>query len=45
VLSIDLPWFDGVESAKATKRLPVVLSRDEVMAVLSRLDGGAARHG
>jgi len=39
VLEIDLPWLDNVERAKAPKRLPVVLTRDEVQAVLSRLIG------
>ena len=40
VLSLELPWLDKVESAKTPKRLPVVLTRDEVMAVLSSLEGG-----
>lgn len=40
VLALELPWLDKVESAKTPKRLPVVLTRDEVMAVLSRLEGG-----
>ncbi len=39
VLSIELPWLDNVQQAKAPRRLPVVLTRDEVHAVLSRLDG------
>ncbi|MDD2701408.1 MAG: integron integrase [Sideroxydans sp.] len=39
VLGLDLPWLDNVERAKVPKRLPVVLTRDEVQAVLSRLDG------
>jgi integron integrase len=39
VLQTDLPWLDGVESAKAPKRLPVVLTVAEVQAVLSRLTG------
>jgi integron integrase len=39
VLEIELPWLDGVEAAKAPKRLPVVLTREEVQAVLSRLEG------
>lgn len=39
VLEADLPWLDGVESAKAPKRLPVVLTVAEVQAVLSRLSG------
>jgi len=39
VLEVELPWLDKVEAAKTSKRLPVVLTRDEVMAVLSRLEG------
>ncbi|MDP2785835.1 MAG: integron integrase [Sulfurimicrobium sp.] len=39
VLAVELPWLDNVERAKAPKRLPVVLNRDEVQAVLSRLAG------
>ena len=39
VLAIELPWLNGVESAKTPKRLPVVLTRDEVIRVLSRLEG------
>lgn len=39
VLEIELPWLDNVERAKAPKRLPVVLTRPEVQAVLSRLQG------
>ena len=39
VLAVELPWLDKVEAAKTSKRLPVVLTQDEVMAVLSRLEG------
>ena len=39
VLGFELPWLDKVEAAKAPKRLPVVLTRDEVAAVLSHLEG------
>jgi integron integrase len=39
VLELELPWLDNVEAAKAPKRLPVVLTRDEVQALLARLDG------
>lgn len=39
VLAAELPWLDKVESAKASKRLPVVLTQDEVVAVLARLQG------
>jgi len=39
VLGIDLPWLDGVERAKAPKRLPVVLTPVEVQKILSHLEG------
>ena len=39
VLGAELPWLDNVQQAKAPRRLPVVLTRDEVQAVLSRLAG------
>jgi integron integrase len=39
VLGIELPWLDNVERAKAPKRLPVVLTRAEVQALLTRLEG------
>ena len=39
VLGIELPWLEHVEKAKAPRRLPVVLTRDEVAAVLARLHG------
>src|SRR6266849_760583 len=39
VLEIDLPWLDGIVRAKRPARLPVVLTRNEIRAVLSRLDG------
>jgi len=39
VLGIELPWLDNVTQAKVPKRLPVVLTRQEVQAVLTRLDG------
>ncbi|MBU1223766.1 MAG: integron integrase [Gammaproteobacteria bacterium] len=39
VLEQDLPWLQNVEQAKAPKRLPVVLTQNEVQAVLSRLSG------
>jgi len=41
VLGVELPWLDGVESAKRPQRLPVVLTEDEVAAVLSRITGTA----
>jgi integrase len=39
VLGVDLPWLDGIVRAKRPARLPVVLTREEVRAVLARLDG------
>jgi integron integrase len=39
VLAVELPWLDNVEQAKAPKRLPVVLNREEIQAILSRLNG------
>lgn len=35
VLEIELPWLDDVIRAKPKRRLPVVLSRDEVRALLN----------
>ncbi|MFO1364468.1 MAG: integron integrase [Burkholderiales bacterium] len=39
VLGTELPWLEGVESAKRPSRLPVVLTPEEVVAVLRRVDG------
>ena len=39
VLGAELPWLDNVEQAKAPRRLPVVLTRDEVQAVFPHLSG------
>lgn len=39
VLELDLPWLDGVVRAKRAERLPVVLTRDEVRAVIHQLAG------
>jgi integron integrase len=39
VLEIDLPWLDDVVRAKRPARLPVVLTREEVRAVLQQLRG------
>src|SRR5438034_493325 len=41
VLGVELPWLDDVVRAKRPQHLPAVLTRDEVRAVLQRLDGGA----
>ena len=39
VLGVELPWLDDIVRAKRPQHLPVVLTRDEVRAVLQRLDG------
>ncbi len=39
VLRVELPWLDEVVRARRTRRLPVVLSRDEVARVLEQLHG------
>ena len=39
ILKIELPWLDNVVKAKRSQRMPVVLTREEVQAVLSHLDG------
>jgi len=39
VLGLDLPWLDNVEQAKTPKRLPTVLTKSEVQALLGRLSG------
>ncbi len=36
---VDLPWLDNVVRAKRSERLPVVLTRDEVRAVIHELQG------
>ncbi len=39
VLQQDLPWLEGVVRAKRPLRLPVVLTREEVQAVMTHLRG------
>ena len=39
VLQQELPWLDEVVRARRPKHLPIVLTRDEVRAVISKLDG------
>jgi integron integrase len=39
VLGIELPWLDQIERVKTPARLPVVLTRDEVIRILARLTG------
>jgi integron integrase len=39
VLKTDLPWLDEVVRAKGPRRLPVVLTREEVRGILERMEG------
>ena len=39
VLDLEVPWLDDIVRAKRPQRLPVVLTREEVRAVLQRLEG------
>ena len=39
VLTVELPWLDNVEQAKAPRRLPVVLTQAEVKGLLERMEG------
>jgi len=39
VLEVDLPWLDNMVRAKRPARLPVVLTVQEVQAVLERMEG------
>lgn len=39
VLKIDLPWLNGFTPAKKSSRVPVVLTKEEVDRILSRLSG------
>ena len=39
VLEQELPWLEDVVRARKPVRLPVVLTRDEVRAVIRELDG------
>ncbi len=39
MLELDVPWLDGLVRAKRPERLPVVLTREEVRAVIQRLEG------
>ena len=42
VLAVDLPWLDGLNRPAQKKRIPSVLTRDEVVALFSFLDGEMA---
>jgi integron integrase len=39
VLGQALPWMEGIRRAKKPQRIPAVLTREEVSAVLDRMDG------
>ena len=39
VLQQELPWLEEVVRARRPKHLPIVLTRDEVRAVISKLEG------
>jgi integron integrase len=39
VLTVDLPWLEGVVRAKRAPRVPVVLGRNEIAGVIGNLDG------
>lgn len=39
VLNVDLPWVENIVRAKRPARLPVVLSQQEVRALLAHVDG------
>lgn len=39
VLEVQLPWMDEIDRPKTPRRLPVVLTADEVQRVLRRLSG------
>jgi len=45
VLELDLPWLANVTRAKKPKRLPTVLTREEVRRVLDRMEGTYALMG
>lgn len=45
VLEVELPWLDGIERARKPQRLPVVLTRDEVAALLGEMSGTHALMG
>jgi hypothetical protein len=44
VLEHDLPWLDNVVRAKGAQRLPVVLTRADVRAVIQEIQGTPRAH-
>ena len=45
VLRLDLPWMGEIGRPRTERRLPVVLSRDEVAALLAQLPAAPVPHG
>ncbi|MBL8377547.1 MAG: phage integrase N-terminal SAM-like domain-containing protein [Burkholderiales bacterium] len=39
VIGTELPWLDGVKRPARSRRIPAVLTKDEVAGVLAHLDG------
>lgn len=39
VLEVELPWLDNIRRAKKPERLPTVLTREEVVAMLGQMSG------
>lgn len=39
MLGIDLPWINNIGRPQQTKRIPAVLTKDEVAGLLAQLDG------
>ena len=39
VLNSDLPWLDSIGRPQQTKRIPSVLTKDEVAGLLAQMDG------
>jgi integron integrase len=42
VLDIDLPWLDGINRPAQNRRIPSVLTKDEVAGVLANMEGVTA---
>lgn len=42
VLSIDLPWLNNIGRPQQTKRIPSVLTKDEIAGLLAQMDGISA---
>jgi integrase len=42
VLGIDLPWLNNIGRPQQTKRIPSVLTKDEVAGLLAQMDGVTA---